>query len=255
MTYRYFIRLSFQGTRYHGWQIQPNASTVQAVMNRDMSLLLGEEVMLTGCGRTDSGVHARNFYAHFDSAWESLGEDTDFLFRINHKLPRDIAIHEILPVKPDAHARFDALQRTYEYHIRRIKEVFHRDYCHYLYGQLNTDAMQEAAGILMEYNDFTSFSKVDTDVKTNECRIYESHWEVSDEKLTFTVTADRFLRNMVRAIVGTLLDVGFNKTSLDELRGIIESKDRSRAGTSAPAKGLFLTRIQYPPEIFLRPDN
>jgi tRNA pseudouridine38-40 synthase len=254
---RYFIRLSFNGANYHGWQIQPNARTVQEVLNQDLSLLLGEEIQVTGCGRTDTGVHARVFYAHMDCSRERSREsrdqadDPDFLFRINHKLPADIAIQEILPVRPDAHARFDATSRTYIYQISRKKEVFNPDQSHYLYGELDFQAMQQAGELLKEYTDFTSFSKVDTDTRTNDCRIDLAHWDVTEETLAFTIQADRFLRNMVRAIVGTMLDLGFGKIDLDGFRRIIESRDRSHAGTSAPARGLFLADVQYPPEIFL----
>lgn len=251
LTSRYFIRLSYKGTAYHGWQIQPNATTVQEILIRDLSLMLGEDIQVAGCGRTDTGVHARVFYAHFDTGKVGLERDGDFLFRINGKLPHDIVIHEFLPVTPDAHSRFHATSRTYEYHIMRRKDVFHRDYAHYVYGEMDTVAMQRGAEILREYTDFTSFSKVDTDVKTNDCRIDEARWEITDSKMDFKITADRFLRNMVRAIVGTLLDVGFNRISLDEFRQIIESRNRSNAGTSAPARGLFLTDVLYPPEIFL----
>ncbi|MCK4749417.1 MAG: tRNA pseudouridine(38-40) synthase TruA, partial [Bacteroidales bacterium] len=232
-------------------QIQPNAPTVQEILNGDLSLLLGEKIGVTGCGRTDTGVHAKLYYAHFDTQREGLGKDSDFVFRINGKLPPDVTIHEIIPVIPDAHSRFHAVSRTYEYHIMRKKEVFHRDYAHYLYGNMDTAAMQLGAAVLKEYTDFTSFSKVDTDAKTKDCRIDDARWEISDRKMDFTITADRFLRNMVRAIVGTMLDLGFNKISLDEFRQIIESRNRSNAGTSAPAKGLFLTDVQYPPKIFL----
>ncbi|MFC2098441.1 tRNA pseudouridine(38-40) synthase TruA [Bacteroidota bacterium] len=251
MTYRYFIKLSYQGSKYHGWQIQPNATTVQEILNRDLSLLLSEEIKLTGCGRTDTGVHAKVFYAHFDTAKENLETDSDFVYKINGKLPSDISIHEILKVKPEAHARFDAISRTYEYHIQRTKEIFHRELAHFIYGDMDIDAIKSAAAVLKEYTDFTSFSKVDTDVKTNDCKIYHATWEASDQKLVFRISADRFLRNMVRAIVGTLLEVGFGKINLAEFRQIIESRNRSNAGTSAPAKGLFLTDVEYPPELFL----
>jgi tRNA pseudouridine38-40 synthase len=250
---RYFIRLSFRGTHYHGWQVQPNAPTVQEILNRDLSLLLGEQISVTGCGRTDTGVHARVFYAHFDSEREDLTGDAGLLYRINGKLPWDIAVHEILPVIPDAHSRFDAVSRTYKYHIMRLKEVFRREFVHYVYGEPDIAAMQQGCDILKEYTDFTSFSKVDTDVRTNNCRILEARWDLDGPEMVFTVTADRFLRNMVRAMVGTLLDLGSGKISLQDLRQIIESRDRSNAGTSAPAKGLFLCDVQYPPEIFLTP--
>ncbi len=250
MKNRYFLKLSYKGTAYHGWQVQPNAPTVQEILNNDMSLLLREEIRLTGCGRTDTGVHAREFYAHFDTPKSGLAGNADFLHHLNGKLPVDIAVHDVLSVRPEAHARYDAISRTYEYHIMRAKEVFQREYSHYAYGDLDTEAMQRGADILKEYTDFTSFSKADAEVDTHECRIMEARWEVSDRRLDFTITADRFLRNMVRAIVGTLLDVGFGKTGPEELRQIIESRNRSNAGTSAPARGLFLTSVRYPPEIF-----
>ena len=250
---RYFIKLSYKGTRYHGWQVQPNATTIQQILNEDLSLLLGEKIELTGCGRTDTGVHARVYYAHFDAPPKGV-EDPDFLFRINHKLPADIAIHEILPVRENAHARFDATSRTYEYHIHRRKEVFASEYAHYVYGDIDYPSMQTAGEILKDYTDFTSFSKSDTDTKTNICHIHSARWHVTEKEAVFVIGADRFLRNMVRAIVGTMLDLGFKRIDLDGFRQIIESRNRSGAGTSAPARGLFLTDVQYPPEIFL-PDR
>jgi len=250
MTYRYFLKLSYKGTDYHGWQIQPNAVSVQEVLNRDLSIVLKEEIMVTGCGRTDTGVHARVFYAHFNTACSNLAVNKKILFSINGKLPHDISIHEIRAVLPDAHSRFSAISRTYKYYITRDKNVFEREFAHAVYGDLDVEAMQAAADILKEYNDFTSYSKLDTDVKTNDCKISEAIWEITENKLVFTVTADRFLRNMVRAMVGTLLDVGFGKIDPDEFRKIIEDKNRSKAGASAPAKGLFLTDVNYPPEIF-----
>jgi tRNA pseudouridine38-40 synthase len=179
-------------------------------------------------------------------------ECQDFLFRINNKLPADIAIQKIIPVRADAHARFDATSRTYEYHIRRRKGVFNRDLAHYIFGDLDFESMHKACHILKEYSDFTSFSKVDTDTKTNLCKIHLASWDISEESMVFTIEADRFLRNMVRAIVGTLIDVGFRRTDLDHFRRIIKNRNRSDAGTSAPARGLFLTDVQYPPEIFTR---
>jgi tRNA pseudouridine38-40 synthase len=248
---RYFIKLSYKGTRYHGWQVQPNASSVQQILTDDLSLLLGEEIKLTGCGRTDTGVHARVFYAHLDVNGKEV-EEPDFLFRINQKLPADIAITEFLRVKEDAHARFDALSRTYEYHISRKKEVFGTELSHYLYGELDFTSMQEACTILKDHTDFTSFSKIDTDTRTNDCRIDLAEWDMAEDRLVFTIRADRFLRNMVRAIVGTLLDLGFGRISLEDFRRIIDSRDRSEAGTSTPARGLFLTGVEYPPDIFLK---
>jgi len=251
MSGRYFIKLSYQGTHYHGWQIQPNALTIQETLETDLGLLLMEEVRLTGCGRTDAGVHAREFYAHLDSEKEMLLKESKFLFRINNKLPEDIVINEILPVGPEAHARFNAISRTYEYRIQRTKQAFGQDTAHYIFGQLDIPGMQQSAELLLKYRDFTSFSKVDTDTKTNDCRIIRAEWIEENDLLVFTITADRFLRNMVRAIVGTLLEVGYGKLDSDGFRSIIEAKNRSAAGTSTPAKGLSLTHVEYPPEIFL----
>jgi tRNA pseudouridine38-40 synthase len=248
---RYFIKLSFKGTHYHGWQVQPNARTVQEIINQDMSLILGEKIEVTGAGRTDTGVHASVFYAHFDSLKSDLDNDANLIFRINSKLPKDIALYEIRKVKPDAHARFSAISRTYEYHIIRIKDPFVTEYAHYIYGDLDFESMNRAAELLTDVSDFTSFSKIDTDAKTNICKVMRADWYVDSAKIVFTITADRFLRDMVRAIVGTMLDIGFRRTAPDEFRSIIEVKDRSAAGNSAPAKGLFLTNIQYPEEIFL----
>ncbi len=250
MKTRYFIKISYNGAHYHGWQIQPRVSTVQQVLNQDLSLLLGENIGVTGCGRTDTGVHARVFYAHMDCIPE-LADDQDFLLRINSKLPGDIAIQHILPVRADAHARFDAISRTYEYHIMRKKEVFNTGLSHYIFGNLDFTSMEKASDMLTAYTDFTSFSKVDTDTKTNNCKIHRAQWDINEDTMIFSIQADRFLRNMVRAIVGTLLDIGFRRIDLDGFRHIIESRDRSNAGSSAPAKGLFLTDVQYPPEIFL----
>jgi tRNA pseudouridine38-40 synthase len=248
---RYFIKLSFKGTNYHGWQIQPNASTIQQVLNEDLSLLLGEKIKVTGCGRTDAGVHARVFYAHFDcSSGEPL--EPGFPFRINGKLPGDIAIHQVKPVIHDAHARFDAISRSYEYHISLIKDVFNSECSHYIYGELDYSSMQQAGEVLKDYTDFTSFSRVDTDTKTNLCRIREARWDIYPDQLVFTIQADRFLRNMVRSIVGTMLDIGFGRIGLNDFRKIIENRNRSDAGTSAPARGLFLTDVQYPPETFIQ---
>lgn len=217
----------------------------------DMGLLLGDSIKLTGCGRTDTGVHASLFYAHFDTLRRDMEKDADFIFKINNKLPDDIVIHEIIPVRPEAHARFSALSRTYRYQIQRTKQAFQRDMAHYVYGHLDVKGMQMAAGILMEYKDFTSFSKVDTDTRTNDCRIDLAEWLEEGDMLIFTIKADRFLRNMVRSIVGTLLEIGLGKMDTEGFRKIIESRDRCTAGTSAPAKGLFLADIEYPPEIFV----
>jgi tRNA pseudouridine38-40 synthase len=251
MKTRYFIKLSYKGTGYHGWQIQPKALTVQAVLNRDMSIILGEPVETTGAGRTDTGVHAKVFFAHFDSEKDKLDSDQKLIRKINGKLPGDIFVHRIHKVIPEAHARYSALSRTYEYHITRVKDPFLPEFAHSFYRQIDSRQIIETTRILLEYNDFTSFSRVDTDVSTFLCKIMQAEWNIDEQGMVFTIRANRFLRNMVRAIVGTLLDVGLGRTSPDGFRKIIESRDRTKAGSSAPAKGLFLTGIEYPESIFI----
>lgn len=251
VTHRYFIQLSYKGTNYHGWQVQPNAISVQETLNKAFSTILREEIELTGAGRTDTGVHAKNYIAHIESKKENLHTDTKLVFKLNSILPKDIAIHSIKKVKKDAHARFDATSRTYHYFIHQAKDPFVLEKSTYIPYQLDIDKMNAATQVLFSYTDFTSFSKLHTDVKTNNCKITKAIWAISDEKLKFTITADRFLRNMVRAIVGTLIEVGKGKITIDDFKNIIESKNRSNAGTSAPAQGLFLVNIDYPTEIYL----
>jgi tRNA pseudouridine38-40 synthase len=248
MTKRYFIELSYLGTHYHGWQIQPNAITVQEKLNEVLQMLFRTDIMVTGCGRTDTGVHAKQFFAHIDLDMETISFPAEQLvYKLNSILPFDIAVHRIIEVGKDAHARFDANSRTYEYHLGMNKNPFHKDlYYHSPYQNLNFDLMNEAAQILFEYNDFECFSKSNTDVATFNCKIMKAEWMKKDEFWVFTIQADRFLRNMVRAIVGTLIEVGRGQMSLSELRKVIESKNRSNAGWSVPGKGLFLTRIEYP---------
>ncbi|RLD55585.1 MAG: tRNA pseudouridine(38-40) synthase TruA [Bacteroidetes bacterium] len=250
--HRYFIRLAYNGTRYNGWQIQKNAPSVQAVVNDAVSKIFQQEINVTGCGRTDTGVHARDFYIHFDLPY-IIGkeENKTYLKKLNGFLPPDISMYEILPVKEDAHTRFDAIARTYQYFISREKDPFNQDFSWFVYGDIDIDRLNEAANILFGYSDFTSFSKVNTDTKTNNCKIKFARWEEKGNMLVFTITADRFLRNMVRAIVGTLLDIGRGKNDLAGLKKIIESKNRSNAGYSVPAKGLFLTKVKYPENLFL----
>ena len=241
---RYFIHLAYNGANYCGWQIQPQSPSVQAELERCLSLKLGLPVSITGCGRTDTGVHARSYYAHFDL--ETPIEDCkDLAYRLNVFLPNDITIYRIFEVPSDLHARFDALSRTYHYQIVRGKNPFHQNDAYAYYGPLDVDKMQEAADLLKEYTDFTSFSKLHTQVKTNNCKIMEARWLEQDELLVFHIKADRFLRNMVRAIVGTLLEVGKGRMTLDEFREVIERKDRCSAGESVPAQGLFLEAVDY----------
>lgn len=249
--HRYFIEISYLGKNYCGWQIQSNANTIQAELNRALSLILREEIITLGAGRTDTGVHASYFVAHFDSKQEiSLSGSKDLIYKLNEVLPDDIAAANIFGVKPDAHARFSALSRTYRYYISQKKNPFTKDTSWCFKLDLDVDLMQKASSILLNYTDFTSFSKVGSNVKTNDCRVTLAEWQVERGNLIFTIQADRFLRNMVRAIVGTLVDVGRGKVSLDDFIGIIERKERGLAGTSAPAAGLFLTGIEYPDEIF-----
>ena len=249
MLKRYFIELSYLGTHYHGWQIQPNAMSVQQKINEALEILLKSPQMITGCGRTDTGVHAREFFAHFDLDMDLLSFDLDQLvYKLNSILPHDIAIQRIIEVNEDAHARFDASSRTYEYHISTKKEVFRGELSYQLpYRNTKFELMNEAAQILFKYKDFECFSKTGTDVKTFNCEMMHAKWEMPEDGYwIFTIQADRFLRNMVRAIVGTLLEVGRGQISLQEFEEVILSKNRSNAGWSVPAKGLFLTKVAYP---------
>jgi len=243
---RYFINLSYKGTNYHGWQIQPNAITIQEILQKALSILLKKNTEIIGAGRTDTGVHASFFIAHFDSLIEI--DTTTICFAINRIIPKDIVVHSICLVSNDAHSRFSAISRTYKYYITLKKDPFALETSTYIWGDLNLKAMNSACKILFEYTDFTSFSKLHTDTMTNNCKIMFANWESIEEsgKLIFTIKADRFLRNMVRAIVGTMLEIGRGKISIVDFRHIIESKNRSNAGVSAPPEGLFLCDIEYP---------
>jgi pseudouridylate synthase I len=245
---RYFIYIAYNGGNYCGWQIQPNGNSVQQEIETALMTLLRRPVSITGAGRTDAGVHARQMVAHFD--WEQLSEKGEFTERLNRILPKDIAIHQIREVAPEAHARFGAISREYQYFITTKKDAFEYPFQYKINHPLDVEKMNQAAQILFEYNDFTSFSKLHTDVKTNLCEIKYAHWTKEEELYTFTIRADRFLRNMVRAIVGTMLDIGRDKLSLDGFRTVIEDKDRCKAGTSVPGQALFLTNIEYPENLF-----
>lgn len=251
MTQRYFIELAFKGTEFHGWQIQPNAVSVQECLEKALQTITREAIAVTGAGRTDTGVHASYYVAHIDSGNLNL-DHPDFAHKLNRFLNKDVVIFSISKVQADAHARFNAVSRTYQYHINLRKDPFSRLTSWYFFRQPDLNLMNEANRILFEYTDFTSFSKLHTDVKTNNCKIYVAEWTQEGPHIVFTVKADRFLRNMVRALVGTLLDVGTGKISLDEFRAIIERKDRGAAGLSVPAQGLFLTDVEYPETIFKR---
>ncbi len=245
---RYFIYLAYNGKNYCGWQIQPNGITIQEELEKSLNVLLRDTISITGAGRTDTGVHAQHMVAHFDYSGDL--EENILCEKLNRILSKDITIYKIVPVISSAHARFDALSRTYKYYITHRKDPFLYEYLYKVTYPLNYSAMNEAAGILSEYTDFTSFSKLHTDVKTNNCNIMSAQWQEENGNWVFTIKADRFLRNMVRAIVGTLIEVGRNKISLTDFRKIIESKNRGNAGTSAPAHALFLTNIEYPESLF-----
>lgn len=254
---RYFIQLAYDGTDFHGWQIQPNATTVQELLNDALTIVLREPIETTGCGRTDTGVHARDFFAHLDlgsmvNAQWSMGESSQAIdliktvTSINAILPDTIAVKRIIPVHADAHARFDATSRSYEYHVHFNKDPFKINHSWQLRDKPDIALMNAAARIIMEHTDFSCFSKSNTQTYTNNCKITRAEWVYSEHCLVFHITADRFLRNMVRAIVGTLMLVGRKEIQPEDVRAIIESKNRSNAGTSVPACGLYLTEIKYP---------
>lgn len=251
---RYFMRLAFNGTPFFGWQIQPKNISVQEVIENALTLLLQqpsddgqrERIAITGCGRTDTGVHARDFVAHFDFS-EELNEEQrlKLVNKLNSFLPKEIVISTIEPVADDAHARFDAIDRTYRYYVNIRKDAFNFPYAHRVFEKLDVDKMNEAASLLLKNEDFTSFSKVHTQVNNMRCHVTHAQWEQCDDQLIFTITANRFLRNMVRAIVGTLLLVGKGKITVQDFQDIIEQKDRCKAGDSAPAHALFLEKVRY----------
>jgi tRNA pseudouridine38-40 synthase len=244
---RYFLELAYFGKAYHGWQRQPNAASVQEVVENALSTLLQKKVEIVGAGRTDAGVHASQLFAHFDVE-EALSEN--MIFRINSLLPKDIAAIDLKKVHPEAHARFDATSRSYEYHVVQRKNVFEVDTAYWVKKELDVEKMNQGAKILLEYKNFKCFSRSRTDVRTYNCDIVHAFWEESPKGLVFHIKADRFLRNMVRAIVGTLLEIGLGKMPVQEMHNIIQSGSRSEAGASVPAHGLFLTRIEYPKRIF-----
>jgi tRNA pseudouridine38-40 synthase len=241
---RYFIEIAYNGKEYCGWQYQPHSPSVQETLNKALSTLLRKEIDVVGAGRTDTGVHATQMFAHFD--YEEVINSDALTKRLNAYLPKDIVVYRIIPLHDEAHARFDATSRTYEYHIHTFKDAFVDEGSWYNFHPLDVDKMNEASKIILEYIDFKCFSKTHTDVKTFNCKVTEAHWQQNGARLVFTVTADRFLRNMVRAIVGTLVNVGLGKINLHDFRQIIESRDRSAAGFSVPAHGLYLTKVKYP---------
>ncbi|WP_226390805.1 tRNA pseudouridine(38-40) synthase TruA [Penaeicola halotolerans] len=245
---RYFLEIAYRGTDFHGWQVQHNAHSVQGELNKCLSTLLQTEITTTASGRTDTGVHCKQQFVHIDLE-EAI--DTDQLcFKLNKLLPESIHIARIFPVKDDAHARFSALDRSYQYFISKEKNPFLHNLCYFNNASLDIAAMNEAAKVLLSWTDFESFSKVKTSVYTFDCKITEAYWEQKEDLLIFNITANRFLRGMVRAIVGTLLEVGKGKLKVEDFQAILAAKDRKKAGRSVPPEGLFLTKVTYPTDIF-----
>jgi tRNA pseudouridine38-40 synthase len=238
------LELAYNGKAYHGWQYQPNAPTVQETLEKALFTILRKETPVVGAGRTDTGVHASQYFVHFET--ERIPDCSKFLYKLNSVLPEDIAAYDVFEVKDDAHARFEALSRSYQYRLSLRKDPFLLETAYYLKNDVDVERMNEAAAILKDYKDFKCFSRSKTDVKTYNCRITKAVWQQEGELLVFHITADRFLRNMVRAIVGTLLEIGLGKMEVEQMHDIIKSRDRQNAGTSVPAKGLFLTGIEYP---------
>jgi tRNA pseudouridine38-40 synthase len=248
MDHRYFIQLSFKGTNFNGWQKQVNAPSVQASIEKALSVLLKLPIEIVGAGRTDSGVHARYYIAHFDSP-NIIDDEINFVYHLNKILSFDIAVQSIFKVKNQSHARFDAIARSYEYQYTLKKDPFETETSVLLKTIPDIGLLNAACMVLTEFSDFTSFCKLHSDNKTNLCKIIEANWRFEGNLLIFRISADRFLRNMVRAIVGTLLQVGYGKISIQEFKDIIEFRNRSKAGTSAPAHGLYLIDIEYPEDI------
>lgn len=249
---RYFARLAYNGTNYHGSQTQPNGETVQETMEKAFSVVLRTNIPLTFAGRTDAGVHAREMWAHFDYDTPIDEQEIRHLIhRLNCVLPDDIAVYAIMPVRDDAHARFDATEREYEYHITTEKDVFAQNLKACVAPGLDLDAMNEAAQLLLGRHDFASFCKVHTDVKTTFCDVRRAYWTTDERGTYFTIAADRFLRNMVRAVVGTLFAVGRGRLTKEQFQQVIDAHNRCSAGQSAPAEGLYLTKVSYPEELFV----
>ena len=256
---RWFLDLAYDGTHFHGWQSQPNALGVQAVLEEALSVIFRDKTPVTGAGRTDAGVHARRMYAHFDTV-EPIVDKDKILLSLNRMAGKDIVIRDILAVRADAHARFDALSRTYRYYVTSEKNPFASSYSWECRRALDVSRMNEAACMLLDVDDFTSFAKLHSDTRTNICNVSHAEWKYMEsegpgagrsEMRVFTISADRFLRNMVRAVVGTLVEVGTGRMSLSQFREVIEKRDRCAAGTSMPAKALFLEEIVYPEAIFI----
>ena len=247
---RYFLYLSYNGKNFNGWQRQPSAPSVQQTVEKALSTLLGSPTEVTGAGRTDTGVHAEYYAAHFDSQ-APIAEKNDFLYHLNALTGPEIAVFDLKAVKDDAHARFDATSRQYTYHILPQKNPFRRDTAWQYNVPLDCDAMNRAASVLTRHEDFTTFAKLNSNNKTNICHVRDARWlRLPDGELIFKIRSDRFLRNMIRALVGTMVDVGRGKITAERFEQILLSRDLSLSSASAPACGLFLTDVQYPEEIF-----
>jgi tRNA pseudouridine38-40 synthase len=253
---RYFLEVAYKGTNYSGFQVQHNANSIQAEVEKAFQTLQKEKISLTGSSRTDAGVHALQNFFHFDAilplhSWKGIEGEAHFVYKMNAILPGDILVRRLIPVKPDAHCRFDAVSREYKYFIYRYKNPFLKDRAFYFPYRLNVELMAQAAELLKNYTDFTSFSKRNTQVKTFICRIYESKWDWEEECLVFYIRGDRFLRGMVRALVATMLKAGREKISIEEFKGIIGAKDCTKASFAVPGHGLFLTAVNYAEDYFL----
>jgi tRNA pseudouridine38-40 synthase len=250
---RYFLSLSYDGRYFNGWQVQKNTQdTVQQVLEQKLSLLLREKIAVTGCGRTDTGVNARNYIAHFDS--ETLGSHplSHWIFKLNRILPESISADGLQKVRPDAHARYDAEERLYHYYLLLKKDPFRTRYAWLVHDAPDFALMNQGARVITKHSDFSAFSKSNTQNKTNICNIREAQWiKTGEHEWRFTIRADRFLRGMVRAIVGTLMDLGRNRISIDDVDAVIDSRDRRKAGSNAPAHGLFFEGVRYPKDIYL----
>lgn len=248
--HRYFIRIRYKGSSYHGWQLQPNALSVQEVIDSSLSRLLRREIRSVGCGRTDAGVHANNFYLHFNfPGLFTIADCANLLYKLNRFLPDDISVLDIFRVKSDVHARYSAVSRTYNYIISRLKNPFNSTTSWYYPVTLDLELMQKSASRLMEYHDFAAFSKKDSDIIGTECQIMLSKWDVEEDLWIYTVKANRFLRNMVRALIGTQIKIGKGLLDIEDLDTIVESRNRCRAGESVPARGLSLLEVTYPDDI------
>jgi tRNA pseudouridine38-40 synthase len=246
---RYFLDINYKGTHYHGWQVQPNGNTIQAELENALSIILKTEISIVGSGRTDTGVHASQQIAHFE--YPDPIDPAKMVYKLNSFLPKDIGIAGLQKVSDEAHARFDATKRTYHYHIHRTKNPFKTETSYYFSQEVSTDLILDGCKIIGEWQNFESFSKVHTEVNNFNCEIFDIDWIEKKNNSLFIIQANRFLRGMVRAIVGTLLDVGMKKTSLDELKELLKKNDRSLAGRAVPAHGLFLEKIEYPDNIYL----